>query len=437
MRRLAHITALIALIAVASAAPLSIDLAARAQDANAAASPPAAGPNSNSEPASTAVSGVDVVARKTVTEVEGLDVVVTRKQATEVDGVEVKAPENCLPPRSPADKAVPAPKLVSTYPAQGQTVQPGYLVLRLTFDLPMACRGSLPQDLLAACFSEGVEIWHESVDRKSLLIACNLKPDTHYELGINHRIPDHFQGLSGNEPDDGLFSFETSGEAPVTTPEAMVARDTQLAALLARAASAGYAAPAPQAAAPLAANTVSTVKVEETHKCLPPRYPPDPDVPAPKLVSTFPAQGQTVRPGIIELRFTFDLPMACRGAVAVKAGDRNPCIGGPTSRPPFKFQADHDADEVGGEHWVQPWDRHTMLFQCRIEPGKHYAVYINTNIPGQPRQNFQGLGGKPAEPYQLTFTASSDAPVQTEEEADNQDPQLAALLNGHWAIGEQ
>ena len=112
MRRLAHIAALVALVAVAYAAPLAVNPSARAQDA----APPTA-----SKSASTEVSGLDVTARKTVTEVDGLDVTVTRKEVTEVDAVEVKGRQTCLPPRSPADKDVPAPKLVSTYPAQGQT----------------------------------------------------------------------------------------------------------------------------------------------------------------------------------------------------------------------------------------------------------------------------------------------------------------------------
>jgi hypothetical protein len=201
MRNLARILALVVLIA----APLT----ARADD-----DPAAAAPAADSKGDVTPLSGLDVVVKR-ATPLSELDVVVKRKAPTSVSGVEVKAPQTCLPPRSPADQEVPAPKLVSTYPAEGQTVQPGYAVLRITFDLPMACRGSLPQNLLTACFADGIEIWHESVDRKSLMIVCDLKPNTHYELGINHRIPEHFQGLSGNEPEAGGFSFDTSSEAPV------------------------------------------------------------------------------------------------------------------------------------------------------------------------------------------------------------------------------
>jgi hypothetical protein len=351
--------------------------------------------------------------------------VVTRKPATKLSGVEVKAPQTCLPPRSPADQEVPAPQLVSTYPADGQTVQPGYAVLRLTFDLPMACRGSLSQNLLAACFADGIQIWHESVDRKSLMIVCDLKPNTHYELGINRHIPEHFQGLSGREPGDGRLSFDTSDGAPVRTAEGLVGRDPQLAAML-LAAAANPARPAGasqlETAAQSAATNVSVVKVQETNRCLQPRNPPDPDVPAPKMVSTFPAEGQIVRPGLLEVRFTFDLPMACVGGVEVKDGSRNPCT------------------DLQTEHWSQPWDRHSMRFRCQVEPGKRYILIINkarigADHPAWPK--FQGLGGKAPEPYQLTFWTSHDPPVQTQDEADDQDPLMAAALDGHKPDQEQ
>ena len=405
MRNLARIIALAAL----SATPL----AARADgDPAPATTPPAAEAADQARP--TPLSELDVVAKPKATPLSELDVVVTRKPATKLTGVEVKAPQSCLPPRSPADHEVPAPKLVSTYPADGQTVQPGYTVLRLTFDLPMACRGSLPQNLVAACFADGIEIWHESFDRKSLMIVCDLKPSAHYELGINKRIPEHFQGLSGNEPESGGFRFDTSGEAPVRTAQGMVERDAQLAAMLV-AAGRPAADSEPAVAVQPASSDLSIVKVQETNRCLKPRNPPDPDVPAPKLISTFPAQGQIVRPGLLNVRFTFDLPMACTGGVEVKGDFRNPCM---------------DADAK--EHYLQPWDRRSMRYRCQLEPGRRYVLTINTKVPGKtPWPKLQGLGGREARPFELTFWTSNTAPVQTQDEADSQDPLIAAELEGH------
>jgi hypothetical protein len=76
-----------------------------------------------------------------VTELSGLVVTATRPKSTALSGLDVAYPVKCLEPRKPTDKTVPAPRLLSTYPAGGETVEPGYVVLRLTFDLPMACRG--------------------------------------------------------------------------------------------------------------------------------------------------------------------------------------------------------------------------------------------------------------------------------------------------------
>jgi hypothetical protein len=390
MRDLARVLALAGLIVT--------PLAARAESDPATATP---------------LSELEVVAKPKPqpTPLSELDVVIARKPPTVLSGIEVKATPTCLPPRSPVDEEAPAPRLVSTYPARGQTVQPGYVVLRLTFDLPMACRGSLSQSLLKACFADDIEIWRESLDRRSLMILCDLQPNAHYELAINRHIPEHFQGLSGREPDEGLFAFETSGGEPVTSKEALVGRDPQLAAIFT--AAAGAAVNSPDSAT----TGVSIVKVQETTKCLEPRNPPDPEVPAPKMVSTFPAQGQTVRPGLLEVRFTFDLPMACMGGVEIKDGSRNPCT------------------ELMTQHLTQPWDRHSMRYRCRVEPGKRYVLMINKTRVGDvdhgPWPKMLGLGGKPTEPYELTFWTSNDAPVQTQDEADEQDPLMAALLDGH------
>jgi hypothetical protein len=328
---------------------------------------------------------------------------------------------------------------VSSYPASGQTVSPGYAVLRLTFDQPMACRGSLPQYLLSRCYSDGTETWRQSVDKRSLLILCYLLPRQRYLVSINRRIPEHFRALSGREPDVGGLSFDTSWATPVITKTAMVGRDPQLAALLSAAPPARKAAGGePDEAVQADATEVSRVRVEAVKTCLQARFPADPNVPSPRMVSSFPAQGQTVRPGLVEIRFTFDLPMACTGEVGSARGE-NPCKETPTSivysslgpsdivSPEEDFPIHRDGPEAGVEHWVQLWDRRTMRFRCRVEPGKHYLLLINTVTSGT---KFKGLGGKAATPYRLAFTASKGAPVQTEEEANDQDPLIAALIEG-------
>jgi hypothetical protein len=203
----------------------------------------------------TELSGLVVTATKPKpTELSGVDVV-AKPRAVPLDGVEVADPIRCLQPRTPTDNTVPAPKLVSTYPAKGQVVKPGYAVLRLTFDLPMACRGDVGASLAPACavqkddpgvaerepeFADKVkprkvEIWHQSYDRRTLLILCKLQPDTRYALAINiDKHWQHFQGLSGQEPGAGFLIFETSHRPVETSIAAMVERDPELAALIKR-----------------------------------------------------------------------------------------------------------------------------------------------------------------------------------------------------------
>src|SRR3569833_1366360 len=45
----------------------------------------------------------------------------------------------------------------------------------------------------------------------------------------------------------------------------------------------------------------------------------------PKLVSTYPARGATIRPGVVILRLTFDKPMTCDGLLGVDGARANPC----------------------------------------------------------------------------------------------------------------
>ena len=167
------------------------------------------------------------------TEVSGV-VVVAKPKAVLLSGVEVVDRVRCLPPRTPPDETVPAPKLVSSYPTAGQTVKPGYIVLRLTFDLPMACRGSIGVNWAGgACASQAREIWHQSYDRRSLLILCKVKPNALFVVGMNLGSLEHFVGLSGQEPHAShLFAFGTSGGPPVMTVSGLIDRDPKLEATI-------------------------------------------------------------------------------------------------------------------------------------------------------------------------------------------------------------
>ena len=52
----------------------------------------------------------------------------------------------------------------------------------------------------------------------------------------------------------------------------------------------------------------------------------------PRVVSTYPARGAVVRPGLVVMRVTFDQPMACSGRLAGLGPWVNPCPTGKQDR---------------------------------------------------------------------------------------------------------
>lgn len=179
---------------------------------------------------STIVSALTVTA-KAATPLSGQAVVATPGKSTQVDGLEVSPPKRCLEPRSPPEKDVPAPKLISTYPAKGEVVRPGLLVVRLTFDLPMACRGSLGTAGFAPnpCSRDGSQTWTLSYDRLNLRVLCVIQPGRRYTLWVNSGSPEDFQGLGGRKPPSSGLTFTASNETPVATVQEAVGQDPRLA----------------------------------------------------------------------------------------------------------------------------------------------------------------------------------------------------------------
>ena len=94
-----------------------------------------------------------------------------------------------------------------------------------------------------------------------------------------------------------------------------------------------------------------TVTAQAT--CLDPK--PDSFAVRPKIVSTFPANGAMVRPGVLVLRITFDQPMSCKGFFTGIPKLRNPC--------PLEHQ-----------HWVLSFDRKTIRTVCRADGVGAYGV---------------------------------------------------------------
>jgi hypothetical protein len=163
----------------------------------------------------------------------------------------------------------------------------------------------------------------------------------------------------------------------------------------------GLAAAQPAAPAAPEAATIEELQVQPTATCLQPWN--NIQAPPPRVVSTFPANGAVVRPGVLVLRVTFDQPMSCKGFFGAAAQARSPC---PTDT----------------QYWVLSFDRRTIRTFCRTELNSHYGVRISDQSGGDgSRATFISLAGKRLAPYVLTFDTSSEPPVATPGESLNQD----------------
>ncbi len=136
-----------------------------------------------------------------------------------------------------------------------------------------------------------------------------------------------------------------------------------------------------------AIKTVSELTVTAKIKCLNPDS-PDSRASRPKVVSSFPAKGAVVRPGLLIVRVTFDQPMTCDGFFLADPPRQNPCPGSP-------------------QQMLLSYDRRTVRIACVVEPNAEYGLALSPDPNGK---TFVGMSGLPSLPYQFAFT-TSDGPV--------------------------
>lgn len=110
----------------------------------------------------------------------------------------------------------------------------------------------------------------------------------------------------------------------------------------------------------------------------------------PKLVATWPENGQTVAPGVLVLKMVFDQQMTPRDFaydLGSAGGDKLDCL-----RTPRLLN-----------------DAKTFVLLCTALPGKTYAVALNPAAPGGPA--FSNLAENRAAPSNLSFTTGTGDPV--------------------------
>ena len=124
----------------------------------------------------------------------------------------------CLAPDRMPERAE-RPKVVSSYPAKDTVVRPGLLILRVTFDQPMACYGLFTNypGLLNPCPGSPQKMLL-SLDRRTVRTVCIVAPDTRYGLWLSQE-PDgrSFVGLRGLPSMPYRMTFATSAQPAVRT----------------------------------------------------------------------------------------------------------------------------------------------------------------------------------------------------------------------------
>lgn len=130
----------------------------------------------------------------------------------------VTAKIKCLAPDSGQGRAE-RPTVVSTFPEKGAVVRPGLLVVRVTFNQPMACDGVFTNapPLQNPCPGPSREMLL-SYDRRTVRTVCVVEPNAQYGLWLNQSPTSHaFLGLGGLPSEAHRLTFSTSAAPAVGT----------------------------------------------------------------------------------------------------------------------------------------------------------------------------------------------------------------------------
>lgn len=120
------------------------------------------------------------------------------------------SPVLILPPTLP-------PNVVATYPAQDETVAPGVLILKVTFDQQMSptawnyapAPGGEPMDC--------VKMPRLLPDQKTFVLLCRVLSNKTYGVTFNATREGGFANLGDNPAHTGALTFKVNAEYPITT----------------------------------------------------------------------------------------------------------------------------------------------------------------------------------------------------------------------------
>ncbi|HZZ67835.1 MAG TPA: hypothetical protein VFE18_06660 [Phenylobacterium sp.] len=120
--------------------------------------------------------------------------------------------------------ATAAPKLVKSYPAAGQSLSAGILVLTVTFDQPMLSTGfdfgAAPGSPTLPC----VKTPRLLDDKKTFVLLCTSEPGQAYNLTFNATPQGGFENVAEHRAEPATLAFKTTdGNGPNNIHEAMKA----------------------------------------------------------------------------------------------------------------------------------------------------------------------------------------------------------------------
>lgn len=113
------------------------------------------------------------------------------------------------------------PKIVSSFPAAGQTVAPGVTVVRITFDQPMQPGFDISPGPTGAA-PDCLKTPRLLNDGKSFVLLCTTAPNSAYSLAFNAQGRGGFQTLGETRAEPASLAFATNREdGPRSLAEAM------------------------------------------------------------------------------------------------------------------------------------------------------------------------------------------------------------------------
>jgi hypothetical protein len=125
------------------------------------------------------------------------------------------------------------PKVVSAFPGKGAVVRPGLLIMRVTFDKPMACDGLFAEaHPLANPCPDSPQKLSLSYDRRTVRTVCIVAANARYGAWVS-ADPNgsfNFVGLTGLPSEPYRLDFMTSAEPEITTVCEALSEDTVAAA---------------------------------------------------------------------------------------------------------------------------------------------------------------------------------------------------------------